>query len=197
MELGGFADYLDNYSDRELNAFNYCTAENYINAFYLEDFEAIGKIDETFFRDICYWYNYEEGLNHQKTVNELKNGTFKTFKNRTIIDAIYENKNVCLAEIYVNEKIYSPKLIMICLLYGCYKINIFPYDGSDKSCNKIFKELFDFIDLGLNNVEDKKEYLKKIKENIKRIRYGNPNTNKYINDISNNYEFIKQIRKEV
>ena len=129
MELGGFADNLDDYNERELNAFNYCTAENYINAFYLEDFEAIGEIDSTFFRDICYWYDYQEGLNNKNVVEQLKNGTFKTFKNRTIIDAIYENKNACLAEIYVQEKIYSPKLILICLLYGCYNINILPYDG--------------------------------------------------------------------
>ena len=197
MELGGFADNLDDYNERELNAFNYCTAENYINAFYLEDFEAIGEIDSTFFRDICYWYDYQEGLNNKNVVEQLKNGTFKTFKNRTIIDAIYENKNACLAEIYVQEKIYSPKLILICLLYGCYNINIFPYDGGKESCNKIFKELFDFIDLELEKVENKENYLKNIKENIKRIRYGNPDTAKYITDISNNYEFIKQIRKGV
>lgn len=197
MELGGFADSLDDYNDRELNAFNYCTAENYINAFYLEDFEAIGEIDSTFFRDICYWYDYQEGLNNKNVVEQLKNGTFKTFKNRTIIDAIYENKNACLAEIYVQKKIYSPKLILICLLYGCYNINIFPYDGGKESCNKIFKELFDFIDLELDKVENKRDYLNKIKENIKRISYGHPDTTKYINNISNNYKFIKQIRKGV
>ena len=194
MELGGFAER-EEYIDGDFNAFNYCTSELYVNALYEEDFETIGEIDEVHFRDICYWYNYKKELNHKKTVDEIRNGTFVTKKNRTIVDAIYENKNLCLAEIYINERVYSPKLILIYLLYGCYKINIFPYEGSVESNNKIFKELFDFIDLELEKTEDKKSFLKAIKENISRIRYGNPETNKYINDIANNYEFVKQIRK--
>ena len=89
IELGGFAED-KKVIDGDFNAFNYCLSELYVYAFYQENFESIGEIDEVFFRDICYWYNYNKELDHEKTVKEIENGTFITKKNRTIIDAILE-----------------------------------------------------------------------------------------------------------
>ena len=195
MELGGFAEN-PKVIDGDFNAFNYCTAENYVAALYDEDFDAIGEIDEIHFEDICYWYNYDKQLNHKQIVDSIMDGSFITKKNRTILDAIYENKNVCLAEIYAYEKVYSPKVLLTLLLYSDYPISINPYDTRSEHYNSIFKDLFDFIDLEFNNMEDKKEFLKTIKDNITRLRYSKNYNNNFFVNSAENYEFVKQIRRD-
>lgn len=192
MELGGFAEF-EEYIDGDFNAFNYCTAENYINALSLEDFEAVGEIDSYFFENICYWLDYDNSHYNKKIIEQLKNGTLLTVKNRTLIEAIYENKNSILAQIYLDRDLYDPKLLLTILLSDNEFCHALIKENDKEKNDKLFKELFNLIEIGYNQSNNKKEYLKTIKNNINRIRVSQ----KYdIKPLINNYNWMKQLIKK-
>lgn len=193
-ELGGFADYIEDIDGTEVDyvAFNYCLADEYMNAFYNEDFEALGEISTDLFQKICKWYGYVDGLENKDKINGIKNGKLITIKGRTIIDAIYENKIASLAETYLLMDIFSPKLLLTIVLsdddeYGAYIISKNQYELDDK-----LKQLYDFIESEYNVCEDKKGFLNKIKSNYNRLLVQKGYK---LTPIPNNYNWVKKLKK--
>ena len=191
IELGGFAESPE-VIDGDFNAFNYCLAQDYVTALFREDFDAIGEIDIHFFDNICYWINYTKELNNEKLVQKIKKAKIITVKNRSIIDAIYEKKAVYLADIYLHNYIYSPKLILTILLSNNQLNNIFITGENDEEISSKLKELCDFIELEYEKQVNKKEFITKIKNNLNRIKVSKEYRQQ---PISNNYEWLKAIKK--
>ena len=191
IELCGFAES-PKVVDGDFNLFNIRLAEDYVNALFEENFDRVGHIDDYLFENICYWINYDE--RDKETVKELKSGTFMTSNQRTLIDAIYDKKFNCMAELYLDhERIYSPKLILTLLLSDCYDDYIFinPYDIT--SINRILNELYDFIEIEFLKQNDKQNFINKIKNNIKNVVLP-----KCYNQekISKNYEWVKILKRK-
>ena len=171
IELGGFAEDPDDV-DGNFEAFNYCLASEYVNAFFNEDFETAGSIDWSLFNNICYWYNYKKSIGNEKEVKELENASFITVNNRSIIDAIYDKKYISLANVYLDNKIYSPKLLLTLLLGEDENIVPITYISVDsrEDIDNILRKLYDFIEEEYLKQENKKDFLNRIKNNIGRIR---------------------------
>ena len=171
IELGGFAENPEDV-DGNFEAFNYCLASEYVNALFNEDFDIVGSIDSFLFNNICYWYNYKKSIGNEKEVKELEEASFITVNNRTIIDAIYDKKYISLANVYLDNKIYSPKLLLTMLLGEDENIVPITYISVDsrEDIDNILKKLYDFIEEEYLKQENKKDFLNKIKNNIGRIR---------------------------
>lgn len=170
IELGGFAEERSEIdgTEEEFNAFNYCLACDYIGALYNENFEEVGTIHFIFDR-ILYWYNYTKGLNNDEEVESLKNGTFITCNNRTIIDAILDKRFASLAYAYLSGRyVYSPKLVLAIILADApYRANI-PYKSQedlDKKCD----EFYNIIENEYYRAKDKKDFLMRLNKNVSRI----------------------------
>ena len=210
FELGGFAYYdgdIDgNEYDRE--CYNAAVAEDYFDAFYTEDYEAIGNIDHDFLEQIAHYYNL---YNDRKQESEdLISGKLITIKNRTFIQAIIDNKRIDLIPLYIDnfniEKEISEDLVVCFILnatnndYRWYSIN-----DALSNCivnqNKIKEEYISRLRNIINkleqkyikekSIERKKEILIKTKQFLFNLHWP-----KYIGDIkleeldSNN--FIKK-----
>lgn len=171
FELGGFAEELSDIDGtiEEFNAFNYCLAESYVGAMYDEDFESLGEFSPSLLNNICAWYNYDESMKNQEETNEIKTGKLITKNNRTFIDAIYANKSATVAEAYLLNGVFSPKLVLTIILnesdeyiarLNCY---------SEEDYDKKIKEIHDFIEIEYEKSDNKIEFLNKIKNNYSRI----------------------------
>lgn len=115
MELGGFAEN-ENVIDggyEEFISFNYCLACDYLNAMYMEDFEAIGEIDDYTLEQITYWYTYRmESKEAVEEMIKIERGLLMTFNNRTFVDALIENNIDYLAYLFISggnndERLYE------------------------------------------------------------------------------------------
>lgn len=106
MELGGFAEnesVIDGGYE-EFVAFNYCLACDYIDAMYMEDFEAIGEISDYTLEQISYWYTYcMESKEAIEEMIKIEQGLIITINNRTFIDALVENNIDYLAYLFIGE----------------------------------------------------------------------------------------------
>jgi hypothetical protein len=194
-ELGGFAEYEEDIdgTEEEFNAFNYCMAQSYANAMYREDFEELGEFSPDLLENICRWLNYTEEMNNLDIVQEIKNGKLMTIKERTFIDAIYENKSSSLAETYLLNGVYSPKLVLTIILSDEEDYEAYIIGNSQEDFDNKIKELYDFIEEEFNKCSDKKMFLNKIKENYNRIKVSNKYKSKPVS--TNTYNWAKKLKK--
>ena len=190
IELSGFAEFPDEI-DGDFNAFNYCLAEEYVGALYNEEFNITGQMDCTLFDNICYWYNYDEHLGNKEEANKLRNATFTTINNRSIVDAIYDKNYASLAFVYVGNGIYLPKLILTILFSDDLYYDIHISENDNDKINNIFKDLFDFVEKEYQKNNDI-EFLKKFKNNFDRIYVLKQNRPIIETD---NYTFIKTLKR--
>lgn len=156
LELCGFAEnekVIDGTYDEYL-AFNHCLSSDYVSAIYGEDFEALGDLSSDLLDDILYWIPIYDQKD-EETKENIESGLFKTYKNRTFIDAILANNNTEAAYTYLkrngisyNDK-YIDLLILLIINYG--------ENGHDLINNIIFESL------------NKKEIEKKLRIILKKI----------------------------
>lgn len=195
-ELGGFTKTKEdiNGTEEEFLAFNYCLAEDYVNAMYQEDFEELGEISEELLKMICKWYNEIEIPTNQNTVHEIKTGEFRTIQKRILIDAIYENQSASLAETYLLMEVYSPKLVLTILLSEEEDYQDYSLVKNQKELNRKMKELYDLIETEYQKCDNKKQFLNKIQKNYTRIVSRKEYTTK-LPPIPNTYHWVKQLQK--
>lgn len=172
-ELAGFAETPQDIDGDEIdfNAYNFCLAEEYINAFVAEDFEVIGDISYGLLKNIIYWCNYDDSLGNQELKEQFASGTLKTINNRSIIEAIYINKNISCAESYIDYGVFHP-LLLLTIILSSQNISVLLDVHDDDTLNNIFINLFNYIEYIYQQEKDKKTYLEKIKNGISRIHYS-------------------------
>lgn len=206
FKLGGFAEYEDEI-DGDFNAFNFCLAEEYMTAIIEEDFDALGFVGYDLIEKITYWLNYNGTIGKDviDKIEGIKNGNIITINNRTFIDALYTYKKADIAEMYiVNRGIIDSKLFLTCILYGEEKLSKIilnevhyfikekeEYIGFLNDVFSLIEQEFNIID----NVEDKKQFLNKIKQSISNITY--PKKYGEIDISIKEYNWGKQYKKEM
>lgn len=204
VELGGFAEYEDEI-DGNFNAFNFCLAEEYMSSIINEDFEALGFISYDLIEKITYWLNYNGNIGKDDIdiIEGIKNGNIITVNNRTFIDALYANKQVDIAEMYiVNRGIINNKLFLTCILYGkgelpkiiLNEVHYFIKEKEDYI--RFLNDVFSLIEQEFNkmdSVEEKKQYLSKIRQAVSNIKY--PKKYGEINISIKEYNWGKQYKK--
>lgn len=199
IELGGFAEDEDaiDGTEEEFELFNYFLAQDYVEAMFEEDFEMLGEFSSCLLDDIIYWIDYDGKHDGQRTRKELMNGSLITNKNRTFLEAIYDAKHGTLAETYISRGIVTPKLVLAVVLSKCDEDDIEPsaYIGDEsykkEDYDKLFKEFYDLIEIEYTKAEDKKEFLKAIKNNYGRIRiYKDKNR-----VVPSSYNWVKELKK--
>ncbi|MBE6149906.1 MAG: hypothetical protein E7170_04220 [Firmicutes bacterium] len=170
-DFGGFAED-ETAVDGDWKAFNYYVALEYYNALLDEAFELVGDdISYSFFDELLKWLNI---YNDFKEEELLKSGKILTTKNRTLIDAIYENNYGTLAEIYLTNGVYDPKLLFALIICDHENFTGYALLDSDKLNNDeidiLLTNLYDLIEENYIKEDDKETYLRKIYKNIGRIR---------------------------
>lgn len=204
VELGGFAEYEDEI-DGNFNAFNFCLAEEYMASIINEDFESLGFMSYDLIEKITYWLNYNRtiGKDDIDIIEGIKNGNIITVNNRTFIDALYANKQVDIAEMYiVNRGIINNKLFLTCILYGkgelpktiLNEVHYFIKEKEDYI--RFLNDVFSLIEQEFNkmdSVEEKKQYLSKIRQAVSNIKY--PKKYGEINISIKEYNWGKQYKK--
>lgn len=204
FELGGFAEYEDEI-DGDFNTYNFCLAEEYMASIINEDFESLGFMSYDLIEKITYWLNYNGtiGKDDIDIIEGIKNGNIITVNNRTFIDALYANKQVDIAEMYiVNRGIINNKLFLTCILYGKGELpkiilNEVHYFIKEKEDYIGFlNDVFSLIEQEFNkidSVEEKKQYLSKIRQAVPNIKY--PKKYGEINISIKEYNWGKQYKK--
>lgn len=167
-------------------------ADKYINSLYNESFDNIGEVTPCVIGNICGLLEEE----NNDTINDLRKGTLITKNNRTLIDAIYENKNASFAEAYLLRGVYSPKLILTIILSDTDEyVAYFDSGGlAEEDYESRVRELYDFIETEYNTVEDKEEYIHKIWNNFNRIQLSKEY--KKVNN-QDNYAWIRKLKYEM
>lgn len=195
IELGGFAEGQD-VIDGDYEVFNCLLAEEYYNDFLEEEFESTGIISCSFFEDFIYWLNFYHDLNKEQ-LKLLKNGEILTINQRTLIDAIYEKRYGSLAEIYLANNIYNPKLLFA--LIACDNeefdgyANLNSINIGESKLNEIFNDLYNLIEVEYQNVEDKSYFLNLIYNNFGRIRCNN----EFIMKQPTQFQFYKDMKQVI
>lgn len=200
--LGGFAEnesVIDGGYD-EYVAFNYCTAENYYDAMYSESWNEIGEIDYIFIKNICKWLSY--GDNWDEMIQKIITGEFLTYKNRTFIDAIIEEKRVELALNYIHLGNTNPRLFLLYIQepkeFNQHNIlNLISFDDKESYISYL-KEIFNLIEekyKSLTTMEDKIKMLQNIKPYIENIKYPKAYGKIDLNDIGD-YHWIKHLTRK-
>ena len=104
-ELGGFAEnpnVIDG-TEEDYNAFNFCLAYDYYVAIINEDFDSLGEDLNNIgtwydlMDKVGYWLNYDGEIGFgirndiRQTIRKIYYGTIITYKDRTFIEACFEN----------------------------------------------------------------------------------------------------------
>lgn len=207
MALGGFAEVKEDIdgTEEEFNAFNYCLASEYFAAMVNEDFDELEELGPALILTIQDWLNYdgEIGKNEIEDIKKLTTGTFLTYKNRTFIDAIIDNKQVETAETYIGFGNNDPRLYALVMSYDCYEVYncLNQIHGCIKKTTESYmnflKSVFDEVEKIFDNIKDNNEKIKvlnNLKGNLLNFRYpkeiGTINV-AYVGD----YRWVKQLLK--
>ena len=188
FDLGGFAED-ENAVDDDYESFNYCLAENYYCAMLGEEWDLIGDASESLIDNIVHWLSFYD---NDYDTNAIVDGSLITYKGRTFIDAIVDDKRVDLAETYIRLGVKDIRLYILFMLgyrenmYDIYHplhainlvyhgtiLNIYKYEDRNeliKFLLEIFTEL-DKIYNSLRNDLEKKEFLDIVRANIKGFKY--------------------------
>lgn len=184
-ELGGFAENPE-VVDGNWEAFNFCLAEDYLQAMGEEDWEALGYMDTDLVNDIARWLNYdgEIGKDRIDIIKNIPKGLIQTSKNRTFVDAIVAEHKAPLAQTFIYNGNHDVRLYLTAIIYGELNVvqtdtNLLNHIHDSFECNnaedysKFINQIFEGIEqhyLDINNIKEQQEFLKQIKEFIKEIR---------------------------
>ena len=170
-EIGGFAENQDALDGQEsFKSFNYCIAQQYLDAILAEDFISLGNLSHTVIEDVAFWLNYDGRFNKENIIEELLNATLITKNNRTFKEAIIENKQAKSAYVWLNLGCSNDIDLMV-----CYILNI----NDIEEYNRYFysnSSLFEF-----NSKKELTEGLKKIISKIKNIYDKESDENNKVN----------------
>ena len=183
MELGGFAEnpgVLDGTKET-FNAFNFCLAELYLDAIYSEDFDALGRTDDSLIEKVAYWLNYDGKIGQRiaEDIEKMKKGELITCNNRSFIKAIIENKHVYSARTWLQLGSKDMDLLIFYILNNeddYISINQFTIGSLGtkeeiiKTLSNIFKYLKNKYD-SISNEQEKLEFLKKVRLYLENIKW--------------------------
>ena len=184
MELGGFAEVpadIDG-TEEDLNAFNYCLAEDYLSAIYTENFDDVGDVGLDTIESVVHWLNYDGEINVAiaDEIEKIPKGQYITIKNRTLEAAVIEKEHVPLAEVFIYNGNLNPKLFLIVMEKGdppleeeSKLINVGLSGQSTEGFVDFLKSIFEEIEeryKSLTSLSEKKVFLEQIKPYIKGIR---------------------------
>lgn len=189
-KLGGFAESPE-VVDGNWEAFNFCLAEDYLQAMGEEDWEALGYMDTGLVNDIARWLNYdgEIGKNRIDIIKNIPKGLIKTSKNRTFVDAIVAEHNAPLAQTFIYNGNHDVRLYLTAIIYGNFKVvddwygtdtNLLNHIHDSLECHnaedysKFISKVFEGFEkhyLGIDDIKGQQEFLKYIKEFVKEIRF--------------------------
>lgn len=178
-ELGGFAESPE-VVDGNWKAYNFCLAENYLQAMGEEDWDALGHMDTDLVNDIARWLNYdgEIGKNRIDIIKNIPKGLIQTSKNRTFVDAIVAEHKATLAQTFIYNGNHDVRLYLTAIIYG--ELNVVETDTN------LLNHIYDSFEC--NNVEDYSKFISRVFEGIEQHYLD-------INDIKEQQKFLKQIKE--
>lgn len=197
--LGGFAE-TESVVDGDFEAFNFCLADQYYDAFFAEEWDLLVDINRYLIEKIIFWLSYDKEIvaDSNYDLDGISNGTLFTSKGRTLIDAIYSDKRLELAETYIRLGVRDIRLYVLFMLYykdkgylDCvYKGTILnayiPCDRDDllKFLSDIFIHL-DELYQNINDLGEKSEFLSIVKDNLSKFKYSKDFKIINLNDVCN------------
>ena len=202
ISLGGFAEDPEDIDgdERDFECFNRCLADDYYSAFYDEDYELIGEIDDYLLSTIANWYTSYDGVDH---TDEIKQGLMKTINNRTFAETVIEDKKPEFAEIFAYNGNTDINLIVTVILYGDYLGIINEQTAPDwlyndgKGIEYYINEILNKLSVhyeSLDTTEEKLSMLNKVSEVFKHTKVSKENNNIHLT-IEN--EFVKALRNSL
>ena len=185
MSLGGFAEG-PWVVDGDWEAFNYCTAENYYDSMIGEEWDLLGEMSCDLLDKIVFWLcenDPEVGIGYN--ADAIYAGTFKTYKDRTFIDAIVDAKKEDYAETYIRLEVYDIRLYILCMFktdkytidecFGGTILNYINYSKmNDEERLKFLTSIFSELERVYNDLigrEKKKQFLDVVYKNAKNFRW--------------------------
>lgn len=199
-ELGGFAEspeVLEEGTEEAQEAFNFCLASDYIAAIYAEDFESLGFMDSYLLDQVLMWYEVGGGVLTDEEMYAIRSGSVITRRNRTFVEAVLEDRNDCLANIFILNGNHNPKLYALCVSEDEWHGLL----NSDDDMTR--DEYLEFLRDVFNSIEDdyssfdnesKIRMLSSLKTNLSSIRYSKGFGKISISDVGS-YQFIKDIKR--
>lgn len=201
-ELGGFAespDVLEEGTEEAQEAFNYCLASDYIDAIYGEDFESLGCIDHCLLDDILMWYQLGGGSLSLEDEEKIMRGNVITNGGRTLLEAVLEDRNDCLARTFICNGNNDSRLYALCVVEDEWAGLLNSHSDMNRlDYLQFLKGIFDLVeeDYAKTSGEDKIRMISCIRKNIMSIRFSKEIGPIKISDDIGSYQFVKDINRE-
>ena len=200
FDLGGFAespDVLEEGTEEAQEAFNYCLASDYMTAIYSEDFESLGAMDNYLLNNILMWYEIGGGSLDSDEEDRIRTGQVVTIKNRSLIEAVLEDRNDYWARTFICNGNHDSRLYALCVTEDEYRGIL----NSDSKMNRLeylqfLRDIFNIVEetYSLASGEEKIRMLSCIRTNISGIGYNKKNIGKIYFDDIGSYQFVKDAR---
>ena len=200
FDLGGFAEspeVLEEGTEEAQEAFNYCLASDYMTAIYSEDFESLGAMDNYLLNNILMWYEIGGGSLDSDEEDRIRTGQVVTIKNRSLIEAVLEDRNDYWARTFIINGNHDPRLYALCVTEDEYRGIL----NSDSKMNRLeylqfLRDIFNIVEesYSLASGEEKIRMHSCIRSNISGIGYNKKNIGKIYFDDIGSYQFVKDAR---
>lgn len=167
IELGGFAENPDDV-EGNYEVFNRCLASDYLVAMISEDFLALGELSRYLLETIYFWEEPSKILK-----NDFLNGNFKTYKNRTFIEAITKTHAYQAGEAYLH--VNNPKFLAMMIAYSeLYEYTLgyqYHEDLDSNQWNKLIQETLNELSIIYESISDEEKIilLKRVKKTLPNI----------------------------
>jgi len=215
IELGGFAQGPDdiNGNKRDIEIFNFFTAQNYLFAMESEDWNALGDIDPSLINDIVFWLNYDENIGDdmKEVIKNIPKGLIITCKGRPFVDAIVAEHKSALAETFILNGNHDVRLYLTAMIYdnnnvidNCllnYIHRSYEHCTAEKYA-EFLKNIFRRIEQHYTSISDVKEqvvFLIKIRRFINEIKFSAEykNSTDFVQTVKSfkSFEWQKQLKK--
>lgn len=167
IELGGFAENPDDV-EGNYEVFNRGLASDYLVAMISEDFLALGELSRYLLETIYFWEKPSKILK-----NDFLNGNFKTYKNRTFIEAITKTHAYQAGEAYLH--VNNPKFLAMMIAYSeLYEYTLgyqYHEDLDSNQWNKLIQETLNELSIIYDSISDEEKIilLKRVKKTLPNI----------------------------
>ena len=154
FDLGGFAEspeVLEEGTEEAQEAFNYCLASDYMAAIYSEDFESLGAMDNYLLNNILMWYEIGGGSLDSDEEDRIRTGQVVTIKNRSLIEAVLEDRNDYWARTFIINGNHDPRLYALCVTEDEYRGIL----NSDSKMNRLeylqfLRDIFNIVEVHIS-----------------------------------------------
>lgn len=173
-ELGGFAieeeDINGNFKE-----FNSCLADEYILAMIDEDFNALGDLSCYLIENIYKWSKIHNMVNI--SIDDLFNGSFLTYKNRTFIEAIIQTHAYKAGGAFLH--VNNPKFLAMMARYAQSYEYVLGYRSHENLNSEEFNKLLHDTLVELNDIyesinnEEKLILIQRVNRILSNIRVPN------------------------